>query len=282
MELKHYFLFFKSCLPNIEERELNSIFKIIIEKIFDKKYGDILILNPFFSRDELDYLAIIVQRLQNHEPIQYIFGDAFFYNTSFYVTSDVLIPRPETEELVSLILTENKKENLLVLDIGTGSGCIPVSLKIERKTWDIDAVDISKKALFIAHENAFYNNVSINTIEGNILDRNWQKLNTKKYDIIVSNPPYIPIAEKAIMHDNVLKNEPHLALFVDNDKPLVFYEAIAEFALQNLVDGGKVYVEINEFFGLETKLCFEKKGFKKVSLLKDMEGKNRMIKASID
>ena len=251
MELKHYFLFFKSCLPNIEERELNSIFKIIIEKIFDKKYTDVLILNPFFSKDELDYLAIIVQRLQNNEPIQYIFGDAFFYNTSFYV-------------------------------IGTGSGCIPVSLKIERKTWDIDAVDISKKALFIAHENAFYNNVSINTIEGNILDRNWQKLNTKKYDIIVSNPPYIPIAEKAIMHDNVLKNEPHLALFVDNDKPLVFYEAIADFALQNLVDGGKVYVEINEFFGHETKLCLEKKGFKKVILLKDMEGKNRMIKASID
>ena len=142
MELKHYFLFFKSCLPNIEERELNSIFKIIIEKLFDKKYTDVLILNPF----ELDYLAIIIQRLQNNEPIQYIFGDAYFYNTSFYVTSDVLIPRPETEELVSLILTENKKENLKVLDIGTGSGCIPVSLKMERKTWDIDAVDISKKA----------------------------------------------------------------------------------------------------------------------------------------
>lgn len=282
MDLKQYFLFFKSSLPNIEDWEQNAIFKIIIEKIFDSKYKDVLIKNPFFSKNELDYLAIIIQRLKDSEPIQYILADAFFYNTSFYVTSDVLIPRPETEELVHLILAENKMDNLRVLDIGTGSGCIPVSLKIERKTWDIDAIDISKKALFIAHENAFYNNVSINTIEGNILDKNWRKLNTIKYDIIVSNPPYIPNREKTLMHDNVLNNEPHLALFVEDDKPLIFYEAIADFALQNLVVGGKVYVEINEFYGQETKLCFEKKGFRKVTLLKDMEGKERMIKASID
>ena len=156
MDLKAYFIYFKSQLPNIEERELNAIFRIIIEKIFDKNYAIIELQNPFFSNDELVYLNIILQRLQGNEPIQYILSEAFFYNTTFYVTPEVLIPRPETEELVSLILNENKFIEKTVLDIGTGSGCIPISLKIERPNWSISAMDISEKALFITNENAFF------------------------------------------------------------------------------------------------------------------------------
>lgn len=282
MDLKAYFIYFKSQLPNIEERELNAIFRIIIEKIFDKNYAIIELQNPFFSNDELVYLNIILQRLQGNEPIQYILSEAFFYNTSFYVTPEVLIPRPETEELVSLILNENKFIEKTVLDIGTGSGCIPISLKIERPNWSISAMDISEKALFITNENAFYNNVAVNTILGNILDGNWRKNHTQKYDIIISNPPYIPNAEMKLMHENVLKNEPHLALFVSDKTPLVFYKAIIGFALTNLSKGGNVYVEINEYFGTETLNLFINNGFKNAKLIQDMEGKNRIIKASIN
>ena len=282
MDLKAYFIYFKSQLPNIEERELNAIFRIIIEKIFDKNYAIIELQNPFFSNDELVYLNIILQRLQGNEPIQYILSEAFFYNTSFYVTPEVLIPRPETEELVSLILNENKFSEKTVLDIGSGSGCIPISLKIERPNWSISAMDISEKALFITNENAFYNNVTIDTILGNILDGNWRKNHTQKYDIIISNPPYIPNAEMKLMHANVLKNEPHLALFVSDKTPLVFYEAIIAFSLTNLSKGGNVYVEINEYFGTETLNLFINNGFKNAKLIQDMEGKNRIIKASID
>ena len=282
MDFKAFFIYFKSQLPNIEERELNAIFRIIIEKIFDKNYAIIELQNPFFSNDELVYLNIILQRLQGNEPIQYILSEAFFYNTSFYVTPEVLIPRPETEELVSLILNENKFIEKTVLDIGTGSGCIPISLKIERPNWSISAMDISEKALFITNENAFYNNVTIDTFLGNILDGNWRKNHTQKYDIIISNPPYIPNAEMKLMHENVLKNEPHLALFVSDKTPLVFYKAIIGFALTNLSKGGNVYVEINEYFGTETLNLFINNGFKNAKLIQDMEGKNRIIKASIN
>lgn len=277
-QFTHYFL---SALPNLDERERQSIFRIVLEKIFSLKYHQIVLSQPIFSNHDIQYIDLIINRLQSNEPIQYIFNEAYFYNTCFYVTQDVLIPRPETEELVDLILKENNNKNKSVLDIGTGSGCIPVSLFLERKNWSISAIDISEKALFIAEENAFYNEAKIEFILGDILDGKWCNQHTKKYDIIISNPPYIPNDEKVLMEQNVLQFEPPLALFVDNKEPLVFYDAIALFSSTHLLDNGLLYVEINENFGIQTKQCFEKNGFINVEILKDVQGKDRIIRAEL-
>lgn len=220
----------------------------------------------------------IEKRLQQSEPIQYILNEAWFYDIPFFVNQSVLIPRPETEELVDWIIKDHRgKQDLSIFDIGTGSGCIPVILKRKMPQSEVSSCDISNEALLVARKNARKHKTEINFIQSDFLNKeNWSSF--PKSDIIVSNPPYIPQKEKGLMHDNVVAHEPHLALFVEDGNPLIFYAAIAEAGKTLLKNNGMIYVEIFEGLGKETQLLFEGQGFSTV-LKKDMQGKDRFIKA---
>jgi release factor glutamine methyltransferase len=225
----------------------------------------------------------ILDQLQTGKPIQYILGKTEFYGLPFKVTPSVLIPRPETEELVEWVLSESKEsrfknqETLTILDIGTGSGCIPITIKKHLPNAQVSAIDISADALIIAKENAVLNKVDINFIEADIL--NPIAIRYTQYAILISNPPYVTEQEKAEMHINVLEHEPHLALFVTDNDPLIFYRAVADFALQHLEDKGLLFFEINENLGKQTVELLLDKGFKNIDLRKDMRGKDRMVRA---
>jgi release factor glutamine methyltransferase len=223
-------------------------------------------------------VTMAIARLKEAEPIQYVLGEAWFYNMPFYVDKNVLIPRPETEELVHKILSavSLRSTQLTILDIGTGTGCIPISLKTNLPDAEVFAMDISKEALAIAEQNALRNRVSVFFFEGNILNPDL-KLPIPMLDIIVSNPPYIMEVEKGEMHANVLAHEPHLALFVTNNDPLQFYKAIVLHASKHLKEGGQLYLEINAAYGYEVKRCLEHGGFISVSITKDMQGNDRMV-----
>jgi release factor glutamine methyltransferase len=252
--------------------------------------GKVDILNPspspspigrgVFSWDE------IIQRINNHEPIQYIIGEMEFYGCKFKVNSSVLIPRPETEELVDFVLKTSKNQaNLHVLDIGTGSGCIAISLAKNLKNAEVTAFDISEKALETAQINAVLNGVEVKFEKVDILKSlqssvgSQQFLVNEQFDIIVSNPPYVTLNEAHQMRQNVLDFEPHLALFVENDDPLIFYEAIAQFAIQNLKQDGFVAVEINEALGDASAEVFRRNGFDKTEIVKDIFQKERFVVA---
>lgn len=229
---------------------------------------------PTEKREEIKK---IVEKLKQHQPIQYIIGEAHFYGLKFKVTPAVLIPRPETEELVDWILKSNKLPFPSILDIGTGSGCIPVTLKKELPESTVSAIDISTQALEIATSNAENNSVAVKYIHSNILE--WEKTEwPSKYDIIVSNPPYVRELEKKQMERNVLDHEPHLALFVDNDNALVFYRRIVDFAQKHLNLGGQLFFEINEALGQQMIQLMEDNGFSEIELRKDLQGKDRMIR----
>lgn len=219
-----------------------------------------------------------IDKLKKEEPIQYIIGKTIFYDESFMVNHHVLIPRPETEELVDWIIRDhqNTKEPLKILDMGTGSGCIPISLKKHLRQSDVFAMDISEEALEVAKRNAEALDVSIHWLHEDILTI---KSFETSLDIIVSNPPYVRMLEKNEMAPNVLDNEPHLALFVENDDALLFYRKIASFASTYLKDTGILYFEINQYLGLETKVLVEQFGFD-VVLKKDLNGNDRMLKAT--
>lgn len=220
-----------------------------------------------------------LDKVLTRTPIQYIIGEAEFYGRYFYVDENVLIPRCETEELVDLIVKENKQSGKVkIIDIGTGSGCIAASLKCELPESKVYAVDISTKALEVASRNFERNGADVAFAEYDILG-NEQFPYSLKFDIIVSNPPYIRMSEKKYMRDNVLKHEPHTALFVSDSSPLIYYEACLRFAGNYLADRGKIYVEINESLGDETLELFRNRGFK-ACLIKDLSGKNRIIKAT--
>jgi len=226
----------------------------------------------------------ILTELKTGKPIQYIFGVTEFYGLPFKVNPYVLIPRPETEELAEWIIEGErlkvKGERFSVLDIGTGSGCIAISLKKNLSNADVSAIDISEGALQTAKENALLNKVEVNFIHADIL--NIEPGNgITKYNIIVSNPPYVTLEDKKQMHSNVTDFEPHTALFVPEHDPLVFYRAIANFALKSLMDNGLLYFEINENLGNETVQLLADKGFKNIELRKDMSGRDRMIKAQL-
>ena len=224
-------------------------------------------------------LIELVSELKKDKPLAQIIGEWEFYGLKFKVNEHTLIPRPETEELVQLIVNENgEHDNLNILDIGTGTGCIPISLKNELKNTNITAFDVSNEALKIAKKNAALNNLEVNFKKVDILGADNQDL-ISELDIIVSNPPYIPQKEKELMHKNVLDFEPELALFVDDTEPLLFYDKIADFALHHLKQNGKLYFEINENYGQETKQLLINKGFKNVLVIKDLNEKDRMIKA---
>jgi len=216
-------------------------------------------------------------RLLKGEPVQYIIGSVHFYDCILEVNKNVLIPRPETEELVQLIVSENKdKGELYILDIGTGSGCIAIALARHLPESEVTAIDISQGALELAQTNAKTNHTEIDFINIDILDEEeWKRLG--EYNIIVSNPPYVLESEKGNMHNNVLSHEPHPALFVPDNDPLLFYKKIAAVAQKKLAKGGRLYFEINEAMGLEVKKMLEGKGFAEINIRKDLSGKDRFV-----
>ena len=236
------------------------------------------------NSDDTEQLFKIHQKLIQGIPLQYILGETEFYDLIVKVNQSVLIPRPETEELVDWALITSRiingeTEILKLLDIGTGSGCIAISIKKYIPLADITAIDISEAALNIARQNADLNQVEINFIQDDIFKPTNLELINTKYDLILSNPPYVTESEKDQMLDNVLNHEPHIALFVPDNDPLVFYRAIADFALNHLKINGFLFFELNEKFGKETINLLKEKGFKEIELRQDMGGKDRMIRA---
>lgn len=226
-------------------------------------------------------MAAILTELKTGRPVQYILGHTEFYGLPFNVNSSVLIPRPETEELVEWVLQSVGSQQLAagsILDIGTGSGCIAISLKKNLPAFEVAAIDISAGALETASSNARLNNVDIQFIKADILNPN-SEIEIPKSEIIISNPPYVTLQDKTRMHTNVTDFEPHTALFVPEDDPLIFYRTIANFALINLAPGGLLFFEINESLGAENVAILRDKGFKNIELRKDMSGRDRMIKA---
>jgi release factor glutamine methyltransferase len=233
------------------------------------------------QQKELATLQDDVQRLAQHEPIQYVLGETWFGGLRFKVSPSVLIPRPETEELISMIIEDYRgSRGLRVLDIGTGSGCIALGLAAGLDQAEVWAMDISEAALEMAKGNAVLNGLQVYFILADVLKLEPKDLGGK-FSIIVSNPPYVKMAEKELMRENVLAHEPHLALFVDDNKPLLFYDAIAELALHKLLPGGSLYFEINEAYGEATAAMLEAKGFTEVKVAKDMFGKDRMVKCKL-
>jgi len=261
------------------ETEINSFGLLIIENLTGFTRTQIIVnKNTQFSIEQQHEIKKIVEKIKNNIPIQYILGETEFYGLPFKVNESVLIPRPETEELVEWILSENPvEERLNLLDIGTGSGCIAISLKNSSPDWSLDAFDISKDALLTATQNAILNGVNVTFSEVDIL--NPPALIGRKWDIIVSNPPYVLESEKSEILPNVLNHEPHLALFVTDNDGLLFYRHIAQFAKQHLKQNGQLFFEINRMLGKMTVDLLESMGFYTVELRKDISGNDRMIKA---
>jgi release factor glutamine methyltransferase len=272
------------------EREAANLFKITIEDFFNKRYYDVR--NYSLSEEEIEELNYIFGKICNHYPIQYIFNKAHFYGLEFYVNEQVLIPRPETEELVHLILSENKQDKLNVLDIGTGSGCIPIALQKNRPKWNLFAIDISANALEVANINAAKNDAAIKFFQHDILSSKSFFADTNLYtalegitslqlDIIVSNPPYIPEQEKNVMSISTIEYEPEIALFVPDELPLLFYDKIADFAQQHLHPQGKLYFELNEFNADKVAEMLAQKQFHNIIIHQDLSGKDRMLSAEM-
>ena len=260
------------------DTEASALAKWILTEVFHFSAVDLYAGKDMnFSTNETSKLEDILTRLKRYEPLQYILGQAFFCSLPFYVTSDVLIPRPETEELVEWITDDYaKKERVRVLDIGTGSGCIPVALSKRLKKAEVFSWDVSEKALDIARRNVLLNQVEVKLEQVDVLSGIYPRI---KVDILVSNPPYIAEKERKDMEPNVLDWEPGLALFVPDDDPLVFYRRIGELGMDSLVEGGSLYYEINRAYGAETVRLLEDMGYEKVELRKDLSGNDRMIKA---
>ncbi len=264
--------------PLYGQREAKWMVRIILENV--KGYSPVDVV---LHRDEVlsdfivDKIEDVTNRLLKQEPIQYIFGSARFYGNSFKVTPATLIPRPETEELVALIDKENRDTDLRVLDVGTGSGCIAVTLARVLRFPIVDAIDISDDALAVAHENAQSLRVKVNFKKGDALAM--EKPKTPIYDIIVSNPPYIADKERAEMSQNVLRYEPHLALFVPDDDPLRFYRAIGEYGIKALKMGGRLYFEINPLFVDDMRIMLETMEYVNIRVVRDLPGKERMMVA---
>ena len=263
--------------------ELKSFFYLLAEKYLNLSRINIALqLNNELTPEEQSSFYQAVDRLRNHEPIQYILGETEFFGMPIIVNKQVLIPRPETEELVSWIIDDVDKKETTILDIGTGSGCIAISLAKKLKSAVVSAIDISNKAIEVAKKNALINNVNVefsrvdvlNFEDKLVLQDKWKS----KFDIIVSNPPYVRMQEKKLMQLNVIDHEPDIAVFVEDDNPLLFYRRISELSRQYLKHNGTLYLEINEYLGVEMEKMLNEAGFKHVDLKKDMFGKNRMIK----
>jgi release factor glutamine methyltransferase len=262
-------------------REIESLTRFILEHVtgFTRMQ---MHLNQSHELSDAKIMQIgeILNRLANHEPIQYILGEADFYGLKLAVSPDVLIPRTETEELVDWIIREEKSSCKSLLDIGTGSGCIPIAISHHIPMIRIEGWDISEKALNVARLNAEKTQSAVDFQLIDILNPDLKAV-TDKWDVIVSNPPYVLSEESAQMGINVVEFEPHLALFVPDHDPLIFYRAIAGFAASHLQPGGRLYFEINEKLGFQTSILLNENGFSNVQVRQDLQGKDRMIRASI-
>lgn len=270
----------KTLSPIYGEGEAKSIVKIIGEDVFNTiDLGNNRLLNP----SELKDFQYIHQQLSEGQPLQYVLGMADFYGYKFHVNQSVLIPRQETEELVYLILEKYKKaaNKITALDIGTGSGCIPIVLKKELPNLEMHALDISLKALATAQKNAKEIQVEVLFHHLDILDIDNHKT-LPFFDFIVSNPPYIPHKEAHLVPDFVKNYEPKIALFVENEDPLLFYRTITIFAKKQLKKGGKLFFETNEFNAKDVVKLLENNGFSEVELVKDMSGKERIVLGMLD
>lgn len=262
----------------LPEDEVSPHVYWLLESLFGKSRMDVVLDRSVEPKEEEENkLEEAISRLQKQEPIQYVLGEAFFYGRTFRVNPAVLIPRPETEELIQLISSQHKEErNLKILDIGTGSGCIAISLALELPQAMVSAIDISKEALAVAGENASALGASVDFILADILQSSPE---FPPLDIIVSNPPYVRYQESSLMKANVLDWEPHLALFVENDDALLFYRRISELASEKLIAGGLLYFEINEALGKEVAELLQQQGFNSIIIHQDMKGKDRMVSA---
>ena len=289
MNIKKFRDYFNNTLIKLYPiSEIDTFLFLLLEEYLNFKRIDVVLKSNFeISPEDLILLKSSTKLLEQEIPIQYILGKTEFYGFPFILNEHVLIPRPETEELITSILekvlktktfhTNAKEKQLKILDIGTGSGCIPISLKKSLPFAEITAIDVSNEALTIAKKNTVLNKVDINLTQQDILKTT--SLN-QLYDIIVSNPPYVRESEKKEIKNNVLNNEPHMALFVKDNNPLVFYNKIAELAKNHLTKNGTLFFEINQCLGKETVELIKLKGFNKIQLKKDIFGRDRIIIAS--
>lgn len=276
-----YFIL-KQLRINYEEGEASQITDWVMEKITGSiKTERMLYKNSALTNDEEMQLRNFSERLMQHEPVQYVLNESWFCGLKFYVNKNVLIPRPETEELVEWVLSDNKNSDtkLKILDVGCGSGCIPISIKSKLQKTEVWSCDISAEALAVAKRNAKILDAEINFLQLDFLDEEqWKQL--PSFDIIVSNPPYVPENDKKKMQPNVLQYEPATALFVPDNDALVFYKAIAAFGKTHLNKSGSIYTEIHESLGEATMNIFQSAGFVS-ELKKDMQQKDRMVKAVV-
>ncbi len=266
---------------SLHEPELTSVINLVIREVFGISNMYAFMMNEYpVSKEHLDRIINICKELKEGKPIQYVLGETFFYDCRIRLKGVELIPRPETEELVDLIIKENQGFKGIILDIGTGSGCIALALAANIKDARVTGIDISPEALDSARENALLNNVNVSFLHGDILSSDF--ILPFEAGIIVSNPPYVRHSEKALMSRNVLDFEPHSALFVPDSDPLLFYRAILNLATKALVPGGIVYFEINEALGKEMRELFETFGYSDISLIRDLNSKDRIIKGRKD
>ena len=270
-------------LKNVyDSDELRSIIELVIEHITNMSRAE-QVKNkvPYLTCTQLENLDAITERLKKNEPVQHVLGEAWFAGMKFKVNKNVLIPRPETEELVDWIVKESKNSKVksqIIIDIGTGSGCIPITIKKKLPEANVSAIDVCSEALFTATENAIQLNADVDFLLLDFLDEEkWNELG--QYDIIVSNPPYVKQSEINTMHERVKEFEPHLALFVPDNNALLFYKKLAAFSKRHLNPTGSLFVEINESLGEQVVNLFQSAGFANIELRKDMQGKDRMIKA---
>jgi release factor glutamine methyltransferase len=277
-----YFEFTEKLKTIYEDREADNISDWVFENVTGlKRWERRENNNKELDKIHFKKIGSYLDELLQHKPVQYVLNEAWFYKMKFFVNEHVLIPRPETEELIEWVVSDFKKEkdsrSTDIIDIGTGSGCIPIALKKELPGANITAIDVSEKALSVAKKNAENLKATINFLGVNFLNENaWKPLQV--YDTIVSNPPYIPIDEKKILAKNVTEFEPQIALFVENNDPFIFYKKIVEFSKTHLNPAGKIYVEVHEEYAKEVKIIFENAGFIS-EIHKDIFGKERMVKA---
>jgi release factor glutamine methyltransferase len=275
-----YKYIYQAILPTLQNaKECQAITQRILAYTFQCDQVAIVLDKPLqLTPASRENLTTIIQRIHQDEPIQYILGQAPFMGRDFYVTPAVLIPRPETEELVTDILQENSSPPLSVLEIGTGSGCIAITLKKAWPASQIDALEVSPKALEVAAVNARYLEATINWLEGDLFQ---DSLPNKQWELIVSNPPYVRLSEREYMHQRVWDYEPNQAIFVPDSQPLMFYERIIKLATKHLKPHGKIYLEINEAFGPEVAQQLDLAGFESIQVRKDLQGKDRWVSAML-
>lgn len=263
------------------KQEVDSMFYLVIEHFLGLERF-ILAIDPeiVITKEEEQYLFEGLSKLKKEQPIQYVLGETTFMDLKIMVNESVLIPRPETEELVNWVLEdiENLDGNLMVIDIGTGSGCIAISLSRLKPNLKVTAIDISRSALELAKKNALINEVDV---QFNLVDILKARSLGKNFDIIISNPPYVREMERDKMRNNVLQNEPNSALFVPDEDPLLFYRTIAKLARDGLTRNGALYLEINQYLGEDVKMLLKEFNFSEIELRKDIFGNDRMIRAKL-